>query len=103
MNIFPPIAFIIFLVLAFLFGLGSRRMAPRAPTEKDAETSYAGGEDIPGEKQFPGYESFFVMALFFTVLHVLALLIGLMPVGTTVIGLLYTGIVCFALLAISLR
>jgi hypothetical protein len=43
------------------------------------------------------------MALFFTVLHVLALLIGLMPVGTTVIGLLYTGIVCFALLAISLR
>jgi hypothetical protein len=103
MNLFPPLAFIIFLIIAFILGWSGKRMAPRGPADKDAETSYAGGEDIPGEKKFPGYETFFTLALFFTILHVLALLIGLMPKGSTVIGLIYAGIVGFALLAVSLR
>lgn len=103
MIISPIIIFIAFLIVAFLFVYAGKLIGSKEPIDKEAETSYAGGENIPGEMRFPGYERFFTLALFFTVLHVLALLIGLMVPGAAMFGLIYTGIICFALLAIFLR
>lgn len=103
MNIIPPLAFLLFLAIAILMGVGARRMAPKGPSEPEAETSYAGGEDIPGEKRHPGYRAFFLVALFFTILHVLALILGLLPAGSAWIGLIYAGVLAFSLLALTLR
>lgn len=103
MIIVPPIAFILFLIVAIIIGLGAIKLAPKEPTDPESETSYAGGEDIPGFKKFPGYKTFFPTALFFTLLHVLALLLGLLPGGAAAFGLLYAGIICFAFLLLILR
>jgi NADH:ubiquinone oxidoreductase subunit 3 (subunit A) len=92
-----------FLAVAFLIGYVGKVISPKGPAEKNAETSYAGGEDIPGEKRFPGYQVFYPEALFFTVLHVLALLLALLPMGAGKPGLLYAVIICFALLVLILR
>lgn len=103
MAFVPPFAFLFFLLVAIILGAGGRRLAPRVPPDEGATTSYAGGEDIPGEKKFIGYKVFFPIALFFTVLHVLALLLGLLPHGLAWVGLVYSGIIVLALLSIILR
>ncbi len=103
MYFVPPLAFIFFLLLALILEYGGKRMAPRVPPDQEATTSYAGGEDIPGEKKFIGYRVFFPIALFFTVLHVLALLLGLLPYGLAWVGLVYAGIIILALLSLILR
>jgi NADH:ubiquinone oxidoreductase subunit 3 (subunit A) len=78
-------------------------MSPKEPTSSEARTSYAGGENIPGKKSFPGYHIFYPIALFFTVLHVLALLLGLLPVGSAALGLVYAGLIVFGLITLVLR
>jgi NADH:ubiquinone oxidoreductase subunit 3 (subunit A) len=99
-----PLMFIGFLMVAFLLGWSGRRMAPKEPTESEAQTSYAGGENIPGEKRFPGYKAFYPVALFFTVLHVLALLLALLPQGPAWwLGLSFAGIIGFALAVLIMR
>ncbi|MCR4428036.1 MAG: hypothetical protein NUV68_01650 [Caldiserica bacterium] len=103
MAFVPPLAFVLFLLIALILGAGGRKLAPKVPPDSEAATSYAGGEDIPGEKKFVGYKVFFPIALFFTVLHVLALLLGLLPQGLAWVGLVYSGIIVLALLSIILR
>lgn len=103
MYFVPPLAFVFFLLLALVLGYGGKKMAPKTPPDPEANTSYAGGEDIPGEKKFIGYRVFFPIALFFTVLHVLALLLGLLPQGLAWVGLVYVGIILLALLSLILR
>ncbi|HBU70041.1 MAG TPA: hypothetical protein DEE98_06605 [Elusimicrobia bacterium] len=102
-SLIPPFAFILFLALAFLFGYGATKFAPKSGGNPESETSYAGGEDIEGKKSFPGYKLFYPIALFFTVLHVLALILGLLPAGAAALGLIYAGIVSFTLLLLVLR
>jgi len=99
----PPLAFLFFLLVAFLLGLWGRKVSPKRPPDEDAKTSYAGGEDIPGGRRFPGYKTFFPIALFFTVLHVLALFLSLLPTGAAWIGLIYAGIIFLAILSLVLR
>ena len=94
----PPFAFILFLAIAAILGLGAMKFGPQAPSSDEAKTSYAGGEDIAGQKMFPGYKLFYPIALFFTILHVLALLLALLPTGAAALGLFYAGIICFTLL-----
>lgn len=103
MSFVPPLAFVFFLLVALLLGFGGKKISPQAPPDEEATTSYAGGEDIPGEKKFIGYRVFFPIALFFTVLHVLALLLGLLPYGLAWVGLVYAGIIVLALLSLILR
>jgi NADH:ubiquinone oxidoreductase subunit 3 (subunit A) len=72
----PPIAFVIyFVIIALLSGLG------RLLTQKDKPTSakhstYAGGEAAPQRMAAPGYKPFFVIALFFAILHLGVLIMG---------------------------
>jgi len=103
MNISPVLIFLAFVATGLLFLYAGKAMASNDPVDEEAKTSYAGGENIPGEVRFPGYERFFSIALFFTILHVLALLVGLMPAGALASGIIYTGIICFSLAAILLQ
>jgi NADH:ubiquinone oxidoreductase subunit 3 (subunit A) len=66
---------IYFVIIALLSGLG------RLLTQKDQPASakrstYAGGEASPRRMAAPGYKPFFVIALFFAILHLGVLIMG---------------------------
>ena len=76
-----PVAFLLFLgAAALLYGLGAR-LAPKLRGVGGKLTTYACGEDIPGVKIQFGYRLFFFVALFFTIMHVAALVIATVPSG----------------------
>ncbi len=72
----PPVAFTIFLILsAILSGIG-RRLAGRAETSAVKSSLYSGGEADHTVGGAPGYRQFFVIALFFAILHLGVLMLG---------------------------
>ncbi len=88
----PLVAFLIyFAVVALLSGLGRLFSAQGHKTEFKTAT-YASGEENDPVPAAPGYRQFFVIALFFAVLHLGVLMIGssdLSPVaGVYLLGLI---------------
>ena len=72
----PPVAFAVYLVLgAVLSGIGRVMAGPGQATAGKTST-YAGGEASPIRPAVPGYRSFFVIALFFAIVHLGVLMIG---------------------------
>ena len=78
----PPIAF---LILTLVVALELRSMA--AISAKGVATtgklkSYACGEDIPQHHTQPDYSQFFSVAFFFTIMHVVVMIIATIPAGS---------------------
>lgn len=72
----PPIAFVIYLTLAALLtGMGRVLAGPASPTMLKVST-YASGEAPPTRVAAPGYRPFFIVALFFAILHLGILMLG---------------------------
>ena len=90
----PVFFFSISLVFAGLLSLLGRSLAgPTKPSEAKS-SPYSGGEQAPENIAVPGYRPFFVVALFFAVLHlgVLVLASGV-PAGLAIpflLGLMLT-------------
>jgi NADH-quinone oxidoreductase subunit A len=100
----PPVAFVFFLIAATLLYRLGRRMAPKLNNVGGKLTSYACGEDMPGTKIQFGYRLFFFVALFFTIMHVAALVIATVPSGKIVLfAVLYLGIIFLSILALVTR
>jgi NADH:ubiquinone oxidoreductase subunit 3 (subunit A) len=90
----PPVAFAIFLLVGlFLLWLGSK-MAAIGHDYPGKLDQYACGEPFPATKVQPDYAMFFPFALFFTIIHVTALIMATLPAGNiALMGILYmTGI-----------
>ena len=92
--LYPPIAFVIYLVLVGVLSGVGRALAVPAHAHADATKSspYASGEAGETYQAAPGYRQFFVVALFFAVLHLGMLLIGssglTLVTGAYLIGLI---------------
>lgn len=72
----PPVAFVLYIILvAVLYGFG-RLLAPVARRSLTKSSIYAGGEVAATNKAAPGYRRFFIVALFFAVLHLGALVLA---------------------------
>ena len=72
----PLVAFLIYLILVFIVsGLGKLFSATGRKTEFKTAT-YASGEESDPLPAAPGYRQFFVVALFFAILHLGVLMIG---------------------------
>jgi hypothetical protein len=72
----PPVAFLIFAGLAALLaGLGRALAGPEKPSELKSSL-YTGGEADHLPAGAPGYRPFFVIALFFAILHLGVLILG---------------------------
>jgi NADH:ubiquinone oxidoreductase subunit 3 (subunit A) len=87
----PPLAFLIYLVLvAALAGFGRVLAGPTSDTLLKSST-YSSGEAPPTRAAAPGYRPFFVVALFFTIVHLGVLMLGssqLLPLaGVYLVGL----------------
>lgn len=100
----PPVAFFFFLAMAFmLYGLG-KAMAPKLNRTGGKLTTYACGENIPGIKVQFGFRLFYVFALFFTIMHVAALIIATIPVGKVVfLAVIYLAMIFLAIIALISR
>lgn len=72
----PPIAFVIYLGLAALLSVAGRKLAGPVKTSLLKSSTYSSGEQPPTRIAAPGYRPFFVVALFFAVLHLGALVLG---------------------------
>jgi NADH:ubiquinone oxidoreductase subunit 3 (subunit A) len=72
----PPLAFLIDMALVgLLVGLG-RWLAGPAHANAIKSSTYASGESGPSVAAAPGYQPFFVVALFFAVLHLGVLMLA---------------------------
>lgn len=96
----PPVAFLIYVALVgALSGMGRLLAGPENPTAAK-RTTYAGGEEAPQQMAAPGYRPFFVIALFFAILHLGVLMLGSSTNNPT--SALYLGGLILALLALIL-
>lgn len=100
----PPVAFVLYLLVVFLIYLLGKRMAPKLNKVGGKLTTYACGEDIPGAKVQFGYRLFFFIALFFTIMHVAALMIATVPSGKIVLfAMLYLAVIFLSIMALVTR
>ena len=72
----PPIAFLIYLVLVGLITRFGKALAGAPHVTPMKESTYSSGEAPPTSLAAPGYRPFFVVALFFAILHLGALMLG---------------------------
>jgi hypothetical protein len=94
--LYPPIALVIFIILGYLVYRLSSKWGAKTRFETGKLTSYACGEDIPGEKVQQGYHLFH-FAFFFTILHVAALVIATVPGGNiALLGIFYLLVILVA-------
>lgn len=87
----PPIAFVIYLLLAWLLSRVGQFLAPNQDTLPESAEAYASGEAAPLQAASPGYRPFFRIALFFAVLHLGVLVLatsGMQPVTALYIAAL---------------
>lgn len=101
----PPVAFSIFLLVGLLLLLfGSMLAAKTSSNPRGKKTQYACGEDVPAARVQPDYSLFFPFALFFTIIHVTALILATLPVGNiALMGILYMISVAISLYALVAR
>jgi hypothetical protein len=96
----PPVAFVIYLALVGLLA-GAGRMLAGASKDSELKSSiYASGEEAQTWVAAPGYRPFFVIALFFAMLHLGILVLGTGEL-TAITGAYVVGL-ALALLALIL-
>ena len=84
----PPILFVLVLILVALQYLGFGALSLKQPVGKvqppGKTKAYACGEDVVDHRAQPDYTQFFHFAFFFTIMHVVALVVTTMPSGVPV-------------------
>jgi NADH:ubiquinone oxidoreductase subunit 3 (subunit A) len=96
----PPIAFLAYTILAGAIYIAGRALAGPSQTTPLKSSTYSSGEAPPTRAAAPGYRPFFVVALFFAILHLGVLVLG--SGGFTLISGLYLVGLLLALLALVL-
>jgi NADH:ubiquinone oxidoreductase subunit 3 (subunit A) len=87
----PPFAFLAYIPVALvLLGLGRMLAGPASPSAMKSSI-YGSGEASPTFEAAPGYQPFFLIALFFAVVHLAMLVLGIgslpMPAAVYLVGL----------------
>lgn len=76
----PPLAFIALFVVIGLLVLWASRLAVRpSSVQQGTLKAYACGEDVKDHRARPDYGQFFPFAFFFTIMHVVALIVATVP------------------------
>ncbi len=72
----PPIAFVLFVVITSVLYGGGKLLAGTSQRTGLKSSTYSSGEAPPERVAAPGYRPFFVVALFFAILHLGVLVLG---------------------------
>ena len=88
----PPVAFILYVPLVLLILASGRLLAGAARPTAMKTSVYGSGEASPTTEAAPGYRPFFLIALFFAVVHLGMLVLGIgrlpLPAAAYIVGLL---------------
>ena len=86
----PPVAFLILLAAGLLFFLVLTFLAYNPKKHFAGEKkAYACGEEVYPQSMQPDYSQFFPFAFFFTIMHVVALIVTTVPSGMHSFALIY--------------
>jgi NADH:ubiquinone oxidoreductase subunit 3 (subunit A) len=96
----PPIAILVYLALVGILAWIARLLVGRVKTSPGERTTYASGEAPSEYTAVPGYRQFFVVALFFGILHLGVLVLG--SEGQTLTAVIYLAGLFLALVALVL-
>lgn len=99
----PPAVFLIYLALSFCISSLSKRIAAKGTDSPGKTKSYACGEDMPVNQGQPEYSQFFKFAFFFTIMHVVVLIVATDPSGISLMSGLYLGITMLSVFMIFRR
>jgi NADH:ubiquinone oxidoreductase subunit 3 (subunit A) len=72
----PPVAFLGYMLLSAVLVWFGRRLAGPPGADPGKRSTYASGEAASSVVAAPGYQPFFVVALFFAVLHLGVLMLA---------------------------
>lgn len=102
----PAVIFLIIFSTSILFShLFSRLAYKKEIKDEGASKAYSCGEEMPDHMIQPDYSQFFHFAFYFTILHVVALIIATVPLetpATLVMALLYvTGVLAGLLILLE--
>ena len=73
----PPLAFLIYIPLILVIVWFGRQLAGPAKSDPAKTSLYGSGEEAPMFTAAPGYKPFFLVALFFAILHLGMLVLGM--------------------------
>jgi NADH:ubiquinone oxidoreductase subunit 3 (subunit A) len=96
----PPLAFVVYLILVGLVSLISKTLAASSRQTAFRNSTYSSGEAAPTRLAAPGYRPFFVVALFFAILHLGTLVMS--TGGFSTVMVVYLFVLILALLALIL-
>lgn len=99
----PPLAFIIMLAVSLILSRVSGAFSMVGTPSWGKTKPYACGETAFENKVRPDYGEFFPFAFFFTIMHVVALIIATVPAGVIGLPFLYLFIAVLALLILFRR
>lgn len=102
MNILlsPPLAFVIYIPLILVIVWFGRQLAGPEKSDPTKSSLYGSGEEAPMFTAAPGYKPFFLIALFFAILHLGMLMLGL--AGQSLVSVGYLVGLAVALVALIL-
>jgi NADH:ubiquinone oxidoreductase subunit 3 (subunit A) len=83
----PPVALLLYVGLVSILALIGRRLVGSVKESAAQRTTYASGEASPRYTAAPGYRQFFIVMLFFAILHLGVLVLG--SEGRTVTAIVY--------------
>jgi NADH:ubiquinone oxidoreductase subunit 3 (subunit A) len=96
----PPLAFLVYTGVAICVFMTGRILAGPGNPSKAKSSLYSSGEEAPISIAAPGYRPFFLVAIFFAMLHLGVLMLG---TGTpSPILVIYVGGLMLSLLALIL-
>ena len=96
----PPVAFLIYIALVTLLSRVGRLLAGPGTASAIKSSTYSSGEANPTSTAVPGYRPFFLIALFFAVLHLSVLVLA--SGGFTMITGIYLAGIILALVMLIL-
>ncbi|MCE5188338.1 MAG: hypothetical protein LLF75_04050 [Eubacteriales bacterium] len=95
-----PVVFLLFLLLLALLSFYLKRKADKTPAGKHTLDPYACGQSKDAVSQYvnPNFQRMFYLAFFFTVMHVLVMIVATAPKGHTLMPVAYIGVGVLAML-----
>lgn len=94
----PPVAFTLILAVVFLFAFVSKFIAPKGTASFGKGEAYASGQNVKSERIQPDYSQFFPFAFFFTIMHVVVLIVATVPKEVSLMSFIYIFAAILALL-----
>jgi NADH-quinone oxidoreductase subunit A len=99
----PPVAFLLLLGLSVGISAISKALAARGADARHKTRAYACGEDMVENQGQPDYSEFFKFAFFFTIMHVVVLVVATDSLGLSPMSLIYLGVTVLALFMLFRR